>query len=54
MRLSESPFNSSAILTSSVDRSLTSRRCGSLREIAMSAIRSTSCALFTPYGTLVM
>ena len=44
---SASFFSSSAIRTSSVDRSLTSSSGGSLRLSATSAIRSTSVDLFT-------
>ena len=41
-------FSSSSIRTSSVERSLTSTRCGILRLRTTSPICSTSCALFTP------
>ena len=51
---SASFFISSAIRTSSVDRSFTSSSCGSLRLSTTSAIRSTSCALLTVYGMLSM
>ena len=51
---SASFFISIAMRTSSVERSLTSSSCGSLRPITISAMRSTSCALFTVYGTLSM
>ena len=44
---SASFFNSSAIRTSSVDTSLTSRSGGSLRPAAISPIRSTSVPLLT-------
>ena len=49
---SASFFISIAMRTSSVDRSFTSSSCGSLRAMTISAIRSTSCDLFTVYGTL--
>ena len=51
---SASFFSSSAMRTSSVERSLTSTSGGSLRLDATSAIRSTSVDLLTVYGTLVM
>ena len=51
---SASFFISIAMRTSSVDRSFTSSSCGSLRPITTSAICSTSCDLFTVYGTLSM
>ncbi len=51
---SASFFSSSAMRTSSVDRSRTSSSWGSLRLRTTSAIRSTSCDLFTMYGTLSM
>jgi hypothetical protein len=51
---SASFFNSSAMRTSSVETSLTSMSGGSLRLSVTSAIRSTSAALFTVYGMLVM
>ncbi len=51
---SASRFSSSAMRTSSVDRSLTSSSGGSLRLRATSAIRSTRTDLFTVYGMLVM
>ena len=44
----------SSIRTSSVDTSLTSTSGGSLRPTTISAMRSTSAALFTVYGTEVM
>ncbi len=50
---SASFFSSSAIRTSSVETSLTSRSGGSLRDSTTSAMRSTSAALFTVYGMLV-
>ena len=47
-RFSSAPaFSSSSIRTSSVDRSLTSTRCGILRLRTTSPMRSTSCALLT-------
>jgi hypothetical protein len=51
---SASFFSSSWIRTSSVDMSRTSTSGGSLRPITTSAMRSTSCDLFTMYGMLVM